>query len=168
EDSRTIQWACDWLVPRLAETGDEITNLLRGLDGRYVPAGPSGALTRGGAHVLPTGRNFYALDPKALPTQLSWDVGRRLADALLERHLAESGTYPRSVGIVLWGTALMRTQGDDIAEALALLGVRPVWEAESRRVIDLQPIPLAELGRPRIDVTLRISGFFRDAFPHLV
>jgi cobaltochelatase CobN len=162
------RWVGEWLVPNLRRSTDEIDNLLAGLDGRHVPAGPSGALTRGGAHVLPTGRNFYSLDPKALPTQLSWDVGQRLASALLERHLAEEGTYPHSVGLVLWGTALMRTQGDDVAEALALLGVRPVWEPESRRVVGLEPIPLAELGRPRVDVTLRISGFFRDAFPHLV
>ncbi len=152
----------------LQRTGDEIAHLLAGLDGRHVPAGPSGALTRGGAHVLPTGRNFYSLDPKALPTELSWEVGQRLADGLLERHLAEEGRYPETVGLVLWGTAMMRTQGDDVAEALALLGVRPVWAPESRRVAGLEAIPLAELGRPRVDVTLRISGFFRDAFPNLV
>ncbi|MCX7619295.1 MAG: cobaltochelatase subunit CobN [Acidimicrobiales bacterium] len=168
DEPPVLQWVCSWLVPNLLRATDEITNLLAGLDGRYVPAGPSGTLTRGGAHVLPTGRNFYSLDPKALPSQLSWDVGVRLADALLERHLAETGSYPRSVGLVLWGTALMRTQGDDVSEALALLGIRPVWEAESRRVVGLEPIPLDELGRPRIDVTLRISGFFRDAFPNLV
>ena len=164
----TVQWVCRWLVPNLWRSTDEITNLLAGLRGRYVPAGPSGTLTRGGAHVLPTGRNFYSLDPKALPTELSWDVGCKLADAIIERHLAEEGTYPKTVGLVLWGTALMRTQGDDVAEALALLGIRPVWEAESRRVTGLEPIPMAELGRPRIDITLRISGFFRDAFPNLV
>jgi len=168
DDPPTLHWICSWLVPKLAQTTDEITNLLRGLDGRYVPAGPSGALTRGGAHVLPTGRNFYALDPKALPTELSWDVGCKLADGLLERYLAEDGDYPRTVGLVLWGTAIMRTQGDDVAEVLALMGIRPVWEAESRRVVGLEPIPLAELARPRIDVTVRISGFFRDAFPNLV
>jgi cobaltochelatase CobN len=167
-DLPTLQWVCDWLVPKLRKSGDEIRNLLIGLDGRYVPAGPSGTLTRGGAHVLPTGRNFYSIDPKALPTQLSWDVGVKLADAVLERHKQEAGGYPTTVGIVLWGTAIMRTQGDDVAEALALLGVRPVWENESRRVVGLEAIPLAELGRPRIDVTLRISGFFRDAFPNLV
>jgi cobaltochelatase CobN len=164
----TMQWVCDWLVPNLARATDEIDNLLAGLAGRYVPAGPSGTLTRGGAHVLPTGRNFYALDPKALPTPLSWDVGRRLADAVIERHRQETGEHPRTIGLVLWGTALLRTQGDDVAQVLALLGIRPVWEAESRRVVGLEPIPLAELGRPRVDVTLRISGFFRDAFPHLV
>ena len=164
----TLDWICSWLAPNLARSTDEIDNLLRGLDGHHVPAGPSGALTRGGAHVLPTGRNFYSLDPKALPTELSWDVGRALADALIARHLEEEDAYPRTVGLVLWGTAIMRTQGDDVAEALALLGIRPVWEAESRRVVGLEPIPLDELGRPRIDVTLRISGFFRDAFPNLV
>lgn len=166
--SATERWAGDWLVPRLRQADDELGNLLAGLEGRYVPAGPSGALTRGGAHVLPTGRNFYSVDPKALPTELSWDVGCRLAQSLLDRHLEEEGRYPETVGLVLWGTANMRTQGDDTAEALALLGVRPVWEPESRRVVGLEPIPLAELGRPRIDVTLRISGFFRDAFPNLV
>ena len=164
----TMQWVCEWLVPNLRRSTDEITNLLAGLRGRYVPAGPSGTLTRGGAHVLPTGRNFYSLDPKALPTELSWDVGCKLADAIIERHVAEESTYPQTVGLVLWGTALMRTQGDDVAEALALLGIRPVWETESRRVTGLEAIPLAELGRPRIDITLRISGFFRDAFPNLV
>jgi cobaltochelatase CobN len=167
-DPVTVAWACDWLVPRLRQTDDELTNLLAGLEGRHVPAGPSGALTRGGAHVLPTGRNFYSLDPKALPSQLSWDVGVRLADQVLARHLDERGTYPDTVGLVLWGTAITRTQGDDVAEALALLGIRPVWEPESRRVTGLEPIPLDELGRPRIDVTVRISGFFRDAFPGLV
>ena len=167
-DLPTVQWTCSWLVPKLRQTGDELTNLLAGLDGRHVPAGPSGTLTRGGAHVLPTGRNFYSLDPKALPTELSWEVGSKLADAVLARHLDEEGTYPETVGLVLWGTAIMRTQGDDVAEALALLGIRPVWEHESRRVVGLEPIPLAELGRPRIDITLRISGFFRDAFPNLV
>jgi cobaltochelatase CobN len=164
----TLRWICEWLVPKLALTTDEIDNLLAGLAGHYVPAGPSGALTRGGAHVLPTGRNFYSLDPKSLPTELSWDVGWALAEALLQRHLDEEGSYPRTVGLVLWGTAMMRTQGDDAAEALALLGVKPVWEPESRRVVGLEAIPLSELGRPRIDITLRISGFFRDAFPNLV
>jgi cobaltochelatase CobN len=167
-DLLTLQWICSWLVPKLALTTDEIDNLLVGLDGGYVPSGPSGALTRGGAHVLPTGRNFYSLDPKSLPTELSWEVGTALADALLQRHLREEGGYPRTVGLVLWGTAMMRTQGDDVAEALALLGVRPVWEAESRRVVGLEAIPLSELARPRIDITLRVSGFFRDAFPNLI
>jgi cobaltochelatase CobN len=120
------------------------------------------------AHVLPTGRNFYSVDPKALPSRLAWEVGQKLAHELLARHLEEEGRYPDVVGLVVWGTAAMRTSGDDVAEALALLGVRPVWAAESGRVTGVELIPDDELGRPRVDVVLRISGFFRDAFPHLI
>ncbi|HZQ78465.1 MAG TPA: cobaltochelatase subunit CobN [Acidimicrobiia bacterium] len=166
--ARALRFAGETLVPKLRATTDEITNTLRALDGRYVPAGPSGAPTRGMAHVLPTGRNFYSVDPKTLPTRAAWDVGRALADQVCRRHRAETGQWPASVGLVVWGTAAMRTHGDDIAEALALLGARPVWAEESGRVVGVEPVPLEELGRPRIDVTLRISGFFRDAFPHLV
>ena len=119
-------------------------------------------------HVLPTGRNFYSVDPKSLPTETSWRVGQRLAEAVVRRHLGDTGAPPQTVGIVVWGTAAMRTGGDDIAEALALLGVRPRWAPENRRVAGLEVIPLADLGRPRVDVVLRISGFFRDAFPNLV
>ncbi|MEW6477179.1 MAG: cobaltochelatase subunit CobN [Actinomycetota bacterium] len=165
---RALRFAGDVLVPRLRRTTDEIGNTLRALEGRYVPAGPSGAPTRGMAHVLPTGRNFYSVDPKTLPTKAAWDVGRALADGVCRRHREETGEWPVSVGLVVWGTAAMRTHGDDIAEALALLGARPVWAEESGRVVGLEPVPLEELDRPRIDVTLRISGFFRDAFPHLV
>jgi cobaltochelatase CobN len=164
----TLRWVADRLVVNLDRTSDELDRLLDGLAGRYVPAGPSGAPSRGGAHVLPTGRNFYSVDPKAIPSPLAWEVGRGLADRLIERHVAETGRVPRTVGLVLWGTAAMRTTGDDAAEALALLGVRPVWDIESQRVTGVEPVPLAELGRPRVDVTLRISGFFRDAFPHVV
>ncbi len=164
----TLRWVCERLVPGLRRTPDEIANLLHGLDGGYVPAGPSGAPSRGMAHVLPTGRNFYSVDPKALPSPLAWDVGRGLADELIARHVVEDGAVPETVGLVIWGTAAMRTQGDDVAEVLALLGVRPRWHEESGRVAGIEPIPLAELGRPRIDVVVRISGFFRDAFPGLV
>jgi cobaltochelatase CobN len=168
DDPPVLRWVAGTLVPALAGTTDEIAHLLDALAGRYVPAGPSGSPTRGMAHVLPTGRNFYGIDPKGIPSPLAWEVGRQLADRLVERHVAEAGAPPGTVGLVLWGTAAMRTGGDDVAEALALLGVRPVWEAESRRVVGLEPVPIEELGRPRIDVTLRISGFFRDAFPHAV
>lgn len=164
----TLRWICDSLIPRLADTPSEISNILKALDGRRVPPGPSGAPTRGMAHVLPTGRNFYSVDPKAIPSQLAWDVGQHLADEIVERYQAEEGCFPQCVGLVVWGTAAMRTMGDDIASALALLGVRPVWQEESRRVIGLELIPIEELGRPRVDVTLRISGFFRDAFPHVI
>jgi cobaltochelatase CobN len=163
-----LEFAAREVLPRLARTGDELGNLLRGLDGRFVPSGPSGSPTRGLVNVLPTGRNFYSVDPKALPSTLAFETGRRLADDLLARYLADEGAHPETVGIVVWGTAAMRTQGDDIGEILALLGVRPVWNEESRRVTGLEAVPAAELGRPRIDVTVRISGFFRDAFPNLV
>ena len=154
--------------PALLRTTDEIDNLLRGLDGRFVPAGPSGAPTRGMVNVLPTGRNFYSVDPRALPSPTAWDVGKALGDALLQKYLDEEGGYPEMVGIIVWGTSAMRTHGDDIAQILYLLGVKPVWQAESRRINGLEIIPMSELGRPRIDVTVRISGFFRDAFPNLI
>ena len=155
-------------MPRLRRTSDEITNTLHALDGGYVPAGPSGSPLRGLVNVLPTGRNFYSVDPKAIPSRLAYQTGQAMAESLLQRHLDETGTYPPSVGLSVWGTSAMRTSGDDIGEVLALLGVVPVWDAASRRVTGMEPIPLAELGRPRIDVTVRISGFFRDAFPHVL
>ncbi|WP_460920803.1 cobaltochelatase subunit CobN [Pontibacter brevis] len=165
---QVLEFVSGKVLPNLAHTYDEITNLLHGLSGGYVPAGPSGAPTRGMAHILPTGRNFYTVDPRALPSQAAWEVGQQLAREVLERHLKETGLYPENVGISIWGTSAMRTHGDDVAEILALLGVRPIWQTESRRVVKLEVIPLQELGRPRIDVTTRISGFFRDAFPHLI
>ena len=163
-----LRFACEEVVPRLARTTDELDNLLHGLSGGFVPPGPSGSPTRGLVGVLPTGRNFYSVDPKAIPSKNAWAVGVALADSLLSRYLADNGEYPVSVGLVVWGTSAMRTAGDDIAEALWLLGVRPEWDPASRRVTGLSVVPIEELGRPRVDVTLRISGFFRDAFPHVV
>ena len=163
-----LEFAATEVVPRLARTTDEVTNVLRALDGRYIAAGPSGSPTRGLVNVLPTGRNFYSVDPKAIPSRNAWDVGAALAESLLARHVADTGTYPRSVGLTVWGTSAMRTQGDDIAEVLALIGCRPTWDDASRRVTGFEVVPLTELARPRIDVTVRISGFFRDAFPHVI
>ncbi|WP_067468092.1 cobaltochelatase subunit CobN [Actinomadura macra] len=163
-----LRFAATEIVPRLARTTDEIGNVLHALDGGYVPAGPSGSPLRGLINVLPTGRNFYSVDPKAVPSRLAYETGRAMADSLLARYREDTGEWPRSVGLSVWGTSAMRTSGDDIAEVLALLGVRPVWDEASRRVTGLEPVPVAELGRPRIDVTIRISGFFRDAFPHAV
>jgi cobaltochelatase CobN len=165
---RALRFAAEVVVPRIAATSGELGAVLGALDGRHVPSGPSGSPTRGRVDVLPTGRNFYSVDPRALPSELSWETGQRLAQALLHRHRAEHGELPRMVGLVAWGTSAMRTQGDDVAEILALLGVRPVWARESRRVTGIEVVSLEELSRPRIDVTVRISGFFRDAFPHLV
>ncbi|HEY1540134.1 MAG TPA: cobaltochelatase subunit CobN, partial [Solirubrobacteraceae bacterium] len=165
---RALRFAATEVVPRIRRTPDELHHIVAALHGRHVPAGPSGAPTRGRLDVLPTGRNFYSVDPRALPSELSYEVGCKLAAALLERHAKETGELPKMVGLVAWGTAAMRTQGDDVAEILALLGVRPTWHPESRRVTGIEVVSLTELGRPRIDVTVRISGFFRDAFPHLV
>ncbi|OLF19305.1 cobaltochelatase subunit CobN [Actinophytocola xanthii] len=165
---RVLEFAATEVVPRLAATSDELDAVLHALDGGYVPAGPSGSPLRGLVNVLPTGRNFYTVDPRAVPSRLAYETGVAMADSLLARHLAETGEYPTSVGLSVWGTSAMRTSGDDIAEVLALLGVRPVWDPASRRVRDLEVVPPAELGRPRVDVTVRISGFFRDAFPHVV
>jgi cobaltochelatase CobN len=168
EVTRVLRFAATELVPRLAATTDEIGSVLHALDGGYVPAGPSGSPTRGLVNVLPTGRNFYSVDPKAIPSRNAWDVGQALAESLLNRHREDTGEWPATVGLTVWGTSAMRTQGDDIAEVLALLGCRPVWDDASRRVTGFEVVPLAELGRPRIDVTVRISGFFRDAFPHVI
>ena len=163
-----LHFAATEVVPRLAGTAREVSQVLRALEGRYIAAGPSGSPLRGLVNVLPTGRNFYSVDPKAMPSRLAWETGVAMADSLLNRYRADHGDWPRSVGLSAWGTSAMRTSGDDIAEILVLLGVRPVWDDASRRVVDLEVIGLAELGRPRIDVTVRISGFFRDAFPHVV
>ena len=156
--------ARDEATEKILASTQEIDALIGGLHGRHVNAGPSGSPTRGRLDVLPTGRNMYSVDPRALPSDLAYETGTKLADALLASH----DELPETVGIVVWGTAAMRTSGDDAGEILALLGVRPTWHPESRRITGLTPIPLEELGRPRIDVTVRISGFFRDAFPHLV
>lgn len=165
---RELAWVSDRLLPALRQTNQELINLLRGLDGAYIASGASGAPTRGRPEVLPTGRNFYSVDIRAIPTETAWDIGRRAAETLVERYTQEHGDYPKTLGLSIWGTSTMRTGGDDLAEALALLGVRPVWDGVSRRVVDFEIVPLSVLGRPRVDVTLRISGFFRDAFPNLI
>ncbi|KQW79429.1 hypothetical protein ASC89_13630 [Devosia sp. Root413D1] len=152
--------------PRLAASGpNEIASLLLGLDGRFVPPGPSGAPSRGRLDVLPTGRNFYSVDIRAVPTPTAWELGRKSAENLLVRHFQDHGTPLRSLALSVWGTANMRTGGDDVAQALAFIGAKPVWDPSSLRLSGYEIMPLAKLGRPRVDVTLRISGFFRDAFP---
>jgi cobaltochelatase CobN len=166
--AKVLNFAAVEVVPRLTRTTDELDHVLHALNGGYVPAGPSGSPLRGLINVLPTGRNFYSVDPKAVPSRLAWETGQAMAESLVARYRQDTGDWPRSVGLSIWGTSAMRTAGDDIAEVLALLGVRPVWDEASRRVSGLEPIPAAELARPRIDVTIRISGFFRDAFPHVV
>ena len=173
EDWRQTRAVLDWIArdlrPAVAGCGAaEISGILAGLDGRFVPPGPSGAPSRGRPEVLPTGRNFYSVDTRAVPTQAAWQLGWRSAALLLERHAQEYGAYPARVALSAWGTANMRTGGDDIAQALALMGVRPTWEPASGRVTGFEILPASVLDRPRVDVTLRISGFFRDAFPGLI
>jgi cobaltochelatase CobN len=146
----------------------ELQGLLAGLDGRFVPPGPAGAPSRGRPEVLPTGRNFFSVDTRAVPTEAAWLLGWKSAAMLVERHAQDYGAYPERVALSAWGTANMRTGGDDIAQALALMGVRPVWERASGRVTGFEILPASVLDRPRVDVTLRVSGFFRDAFPGLI
>ncbi|MBA55708.1 MAG: cobaltochelatase subunit CobN [Pseudomonadales bacterium] len=146
----------------------EIQSLLDGLTGYLVPPGPSGAPSRGRLDVLPTGRNFFTVDNRAIPSPAAWQLGERSAQSFVERYLQDNGDFPRRLGLSIWGTATMRTGGDDIAQALALMGVRPVWSVGSQRVVDVEVIPTMLLGRPRVDVTLRVSGFFRDAFANVM
>ncbi|MDO7925591.1 cobaltochelatase subunit CobN [Pseudomonas sp. KFB-139] len=159
----------DVVAPRLDACGpEEMRGLLDALSGRFVPAGPSGAPSRGRLDVLPTGRNFFTVDVRNLPTTTAWRIGFQSANLLLERHLQDHGDHLRQLGLSVWGTATMRTGGDDIAQAMALMGVRPVWATGSQRVDDFEILPLSLLDRPRVDVTLRVSGFFRDAFANLI
>ncbi len=163
-----VDAVCSQYVPDIMRTSDELKNMLDAMDGRYVSPGPSGCISRGNAHLLPSGRNFYSIDPAAIPTQSSWDIGVRMADMMIERYVSENGTYPKQIGIVIWATDTMKTGGDDIAYILHLLGLRPVWSSAGGVVAGLEVVPVSELGRPRIDVTMRISGLFRDSFPNLV
>ncbi|MGE5514187.1 MAG: cobaltochelatase subunit CobN [Bacteroidota bacterium] len=163
----------DHIATRLAPAidgcgGAEIAGLLKGLDGRFVSPGPSGAPTRGRPDVLPTGRNFFSVDTRTVPTPAAWHLGWKSAQLLLERHLQDHGEWPRALALTAWGTSNMRTGGDDIAQGLALMGVRPTWDTGSRRVTGFEILPATVLDRPRVDVTLRVSGFFRDAFPDLI
>ncbi len=163
-----LDYICNVLVPNVRKVRDELDASLKGFEGKYVEAGPSGAPTRGQADILPTGRNFYSVDPQKIPTPAAWKVGMSLGDALVERYLQENGEYPRSIGIILFGGATMRSGGDDLAEIFYLMGVRPVWRKGSGYVKGLEIIPSSELKWPRLDILPRISGFFRDAFPLLV
>jgi cobaltochelatase CobN len=163
-----LGFAAREIKSRLLETRRELDSIAGALEGRMVPTGPSGNPSRGNAAILPTGKNFYSIDPAAIPSRSAWETGIRLGDELLSRYRRENGQVPESVAILVYATDTMRTTGDDIAEILYLLGIRPVWLGSSGRVIGLEAIPQSELGRPRIDVTLRITGLFRDTFPNLI
>ncbi|MEL7429075.1 MAG: cobaltochelatase subunit CobN [Pseudomonadota bacterium] len=166
ETQAVLEHVRSQVVPAVERCGErEIENLLTGLGGQFVPPGPSGAPTRGRLDVLPTGRNFFSVDSRSVPTPAAWELGRKSAELLIRRYRQDNGDWPTSFGLSAWGTSNMRTGGDDIAQAMALIGAKPKWDNASRRVTGYEIITLAELGRPRVDVTLRISGFFRDAFP---
>jgi cobaltochelatase CobN len=152
-------------APIAACGASESLGLLRALSGRFVAPGPAGAPARGRLDVLPTGRNLYAIDPRSAPTRNAWEIGRRAAEEVLARYAQDHGDWPKRIVIDLWGSATMRTGGDDLAQAFALIGCRPTWDVASSRVSGFEVLPLAMLGRPRVDVTLRISGLFRDVFP---
>jgi len=155
--------------PNVEACGDEeMRGLLTGLDGRFVEPGPSGAPTRGRAEILPTGQNFYSVDTRTIPTPAAWPLGWKSARLMIARPMQDHGEWPRTMALTAWGTSNMRTGGDDIAQGLALMGVQPQWDTVSRRVTGFDIMPQSVLGRPRGDVTLRVSGFFRAAFPGLI
>ncbi|MDK2937425.1 MAG: cobaltochelatase CobN [Eubacteriaceae bacterium] len=154
--------------PKVKRTTEEMEHLVKGINGQFVPPGGSGAPTRGKVSILPTGRNFYAIDPSAIPTRAAWQVGKQLGDQLIERYKKDKGEFPKTVAIVVYGGETMKTSGDDLAQILYLIGIRPKWLENSDKVIGLEVIPVKKLGRPRVDVTLRISGLFRDTFPNMI
>jgi cobaltochelatase CobN len=143
----------------------ERTSLLAALDGSFVAPGPGGAPSRGRTDVLPTGRNLYGIDPRAVPTRTAWEIGERAAEEVLSRHVQDHGEWPRRIIMDLWASATMRTGGDDFAQAFALMGVAPLWDNATSRVTGFKILPPARLAHPRVDVALRISGLFRDVFP---
>ncbi|MCK8782337.1 cobaltochelatase subunit CobN [Rhizobium sp. NTR19] len=153
---------------RLASVACERAALLAALDGRHIRPGPSGAPARGRRDVMPTGRNLYTSDPRTLPTPTAYELGKQAADEVLRRYLQDHGEWPRSLIFDLWGSASLRSGGEEVAQVLALMGARPTYDPETGRVTGLDIIPPAQLGRPRVDVTLRISGLFRDMFPALI
>ncbi|MDR0523633.1 MAG: cobaltochelatase subunit CobN [Candidatus Methanoplasma sp.] len=163
----SISYVCGHTYPSVMRMSDETDSFMTGIGGGYVPPGPSGSPTRGNAHLLPTGTNFYSIDPSAVPSEASWRVGSKMAGDMVARYVEDNGRYPESIGIVVWATDTMKTCGDDVAYIMSLMGVKPTWGSVGGKVTGMELIPLSELGRPRIDVTCRISGLFRDSFPNL-
>lgn len=165
---KVLHIVCNDYLNKLSQTVDEIPAIMHALAGGYVKAGPGGALTGGRVDVLPTGRNFYGIDERTLPTQTAYKVGGQLANQVIEAYIESEGRYPEQVGIILWAGNNTRSYGQCAGQFLNLLGVRPKWQHGSGRVVGLEIIPLEELKRPRIDVTARISGLLRDMMPNLV
>jgi cobaltochelatase CobN len=165
---QSVEYICGRLAGNIRRMTDEMDNIIHACDGGYVLPGPSGAPTRGNAHILPMGRNYYGIDPDIVPPRSSWEIGKKMADQMIQRYVDEKGCYPREIAFIIWATDTIKTNGDDVAYILWLMGVRPVWSSVGGQVVDLEVIPVSELGRPRIDVTVRITGLFRDAFPNLI
>lgn len=163
-----LDYMCRTVKSKIDRTADEMKYLVRGLNGRFVPPGPGGNPTRGNVSILPTGRNFTAGDPTEIPSRAAWDIGQSLAQKALDHYMKEEGGYPESVAMVVWAGGVLKTCGEDLAEIFCLMGARPVYLGQTTRVIGVEPIPMDELGRPRIDVTLRVSGLFRDMYPNLI
>jgi len=162
-----LTWIKDRLYPDLLKTSREIPQIAKAMDKQYISPGPGGTLTRGKTDILPTGRNIYSIDPRKIPTKTAYRIGVRLADEILKKSLAEENAYPEKIGMVLWSLDAYRADGEQLAQILYLMGARPVWN-ESGLVTGVEPIPLHELKRPRIDVTVRTSEIFRDTLPNLV
>lgn len=165
---RVLRFLCETVTDKLNHVTDEMDNLIAGTNGGFVPPALGGNPTRGNVAILPTGRNFYASDPAQIPSRTAWEIGGTLAQQMLKQYAQTEEGYPESIAMVIWAGNTLKTCGEDFAECLHLMGVRPVYLGESTRVIGVEPIPLAELGRPRLDVTLRISGLFRDMYPNLI
>lgn len=165
---QVLAFLCETVADKVNRVSEEMDYFLAGLNGRFVHPALGGNPTRGNVSILPTGRNFYASDPSQIPSRAAWDIGQKLARQMLEQYREREEGYPESVAMVVWAGNTLKTCGEDFAECLYLMGVRPVYLGQSARVLGVEPIPLAELGRPRLDVTLRISGLFRDMYPNLI
>ncbi len=168
ELKRTLRFMCETVKEKVDRTTEEMEHLIAGTNGRFVPSSLGGNPTRGNVAILPTGRNFYASDPAQIPSRAAWEIGQKLAKQMLAQYDSQEGGLPESIAMVIWAGNTMKTCGEDFAECLYLMGVRPVYLGETTRVLGVEPIPLEELGRPRLDVTLRISGLFRDMYPNLI
>ncbi len=165
--TKALDLLMDEVVPRLRQTTDEMESVIHALAGQYVPPGGSGNPTRGQLEVLPTGRNFYTVDPEKVPSQGAWETGVAMAEKLLERYQRETGEPLDTLGMVIWDINTMRNQGEDIAQSFYLMGIKPVWNPANGKVVDIEVMPLEELKHPRVDITFRASGCFRDTFPNV-
>jgi magnesium chelatase subunit H len=151
----------------LTQNTDEMTNLLRGLNGEYIPPAPGGDLLRDGSGVLPTGRNIHALDPYRMPSPAAYERGKEIAKKIIQQNLESKGTYPETVAVMLWGLDAIKTKGESLGILLELVGAEPVKEGTGR-IVRYELKPVAEVGHPRIDVLANLSGIFRDTFVNII